>query len=42
MQINLLAFRLKFRKEIGQATIEMLKVMKEEINKETERRNKKK
>lgn len=41
MNIKLLQFRLQFRKQISQATYEMIKIMREELQKEQERRNKK-
>ena len=40
--LQLITFRLKFRKEINTATIEMLDVMKEEISREFDKRRKKK
>ena len=39
--ISLLAYRLKLRKALGDASIEQLQVSKEEINREIERRKKK-
>ena len=42
MRIKELAYRMKLRKILGQASIEELRITKEELNKEYERRNSKK
>lgn len=39
--ISLLAYRLRLRKTLGDASIEQLEVSKEEINREIKRRTKK-
>lgn len=40
-KLSRLAFRLKFRKEIQKADMEMLQIIKEELNRDLQRRNKK-
>jgi len=42
MNLKLLGFRLKIRKTLSQGTIEMLDIIKDELKKEYDRRNKKK
>lgn len=42
MNLKLLGFRLKIRKTLSQGTIEMLDIIKDELKKEYEKRNKKK